>query len=1246
MPRLIISLFGFPHISLDGTPIEVRTVRAIPLMAYLAIEGGSQSRESVANLLWTDVGQTQALAALRTTLWRLKSAGLAAWIKIDRDTITLTHLGSIQIDIVDFQDLLDKCTHHGHPPTQVCPDCLPLLAEAVELYQGEFMAGYNLSKAPAFDEWRMQQSELLQTFYFNALERLVKGHRTFGDINQAIQYARRWLVSDRLNEDVHLQLMQLYGSTGQRAAAIAQYRHFKNTLSRELGLEPSEEITSVYKHLLSGKAIPRASEVLVSPIFLIADIEKVASSWDQDGLQRKQILDQYTQIVKDTALRFGGHIIQQTEDNITILFEKGQPLHCAVASHRNFKRADWGLAGPPDIRMALYAASVNNDRSTNFASITHIASTLLSISWGGQIVFTDQTLRCLDLPMGSRISDLGVHLLKDVEEPVHVYELLHPHLISREHPPLQSITQHLPNIPTQFPPFIGRETELNDLTRLLGSPDCRLISLVGPGGVGKTRLAIQLASQQVEHFTDGIYFIPLAPIQNPEHIPITLAEVLKFSFYGAKNLFDQLFVYLHRKHILLIFDNFEHLIKGNEFLTDLLSATHKLKILVTSRERLNLISETIFEVPGLHVPPAEETEFLENYSSIALFLQNAQRISPGFNIKNNQRAIIRICQLVDGLPLGIMLASSWVRALNCQEIAIEIENNIDFLETSAPDIPTRHRSLRAVFDHSWQLLSEEDRRILPRLSIFPGAFTSEAAQEVSKASPLALAVFVDKSLLRRGQGDRYEMLETFHQYAFGKLEAIREEYLSTLERYCDYYAGFLVKKQEEINTPTQRQALNDIIEELENIRAAWSWAVEHDRWGFINRVKEPLLAFHVMVGHFNEGREFFQIALLKLNGLSDPALDLLRASMQQREAWMAFRIGHLHEGVDRLNKSLSTFRALGSQWDIALTLMFLAEANRTFGNYQAGKEVIEEGLQILLSGNLPRSNYVLSFTAHCQSVLGAILIEMGKYDEAQTILQASLNMHGQLGTRYGSIHPLSGLGKLANIRGDYLKSRDLFLQALSIAMEMSDQRGVAVLQNNLSDISDKLGNEAEAYQYLISALTLFKKTGDRRLTAIGLNNLAYHQLKVHQNYSEAISHYYESIDLFTHIGDLRGMAYTFYDLSKVYLKLDSAVDARQCCSQALSAAISHGSTPLILHALLGYVDLFAFEHEYERALRLCYLVLNHPQTEPDTRQRANASLVEIEPLLPPDKIEAARLWGQSTRLQEIIDQTLAEIVLQ
>ncbi len=642
MPRLIISLFGSPHISLDGIPIEVRTIRAIPLMAYLGIEGGSQSRESVANLLWTDVGQKQALAALRTTLWRLKSAGLAPWIKIDRDTITLTHLGSIQIDIVDFQDLLDQCTHHGHPPTQVCPDCLPLLAEAVELYQGEFMAGYNLSKAPAFDEWRMQQSELLQTFYFNALERLVKGHRTFGDINAAIHYARRCLVSDRLNEDVHLQLMQLYGSTGQRTAAIAQYKHFKNTLSRELGLEPSEELTSVYKHILSGKAIPRASEVLVTPIFLIADIEKVASSWDQDGLQRKQILDQYTQIVKDTALRFGGHIIQQTEDNITILFEKGQPLHCAVAFHRNFKRAEWGLTGPPDIRMALYGSTVNNDQSTNFASITHIASTLLSISWGGQIVFTDQTLRCLDLPMGSRISDLGVHLLKDVEEPVHVYELLHPHLLSREHPPLQSITQRLPNIPTQFPPFIGRETELNDLTRLLGSPNCRLISLVGPGGVGKTRLAIQLASQQGEHFPDGVYFIPLAPIQNPEHIPITLAEVLKFSFYGAKNLFDQLFVYLHRKHILLIFDNFEHLIKGNEFLSDLLSATHKLKILVTSRERLNLISETIFEVPGLPVPPSEETEFLENFSSIALFLQNAQRISPGFNIKNNQRAIIRI----------------------------------------------------------------------------------------------------------------------------------------------------------------------------------------------------------------------------------------------------------------------------------------------------------------------------------------------------------------------------------------------------------------------------------------------------------------------------------------------------------------------------------------------------------------------------------------------------------------------------
>jgi predicted ATPase/tetratricopeptide (TPR) repeat protein/class 3 adenylate cyclase len=1142
---------------------------------------------------------------------------------------------------MEFQDLVNKCSTHGHPPSQICLYCIPALTEAVELYHGEFMAGFNLSKAPAFDNWRMQQSEWLQNLYLNALENLVRGHRTFGDFNQAIHYARIWLVSDPFNEPAHLQLMQLYGITGQRTAAIVQYKHFKTILTRELGLDPSAEITKLYKQILGGTTTPRASEKLVTPIFLIADIEKPATFWAQAGAKKQEILTSYTNIVKEVSRRFGGHILQQAEDSITLLFENGQPLHCAVSIHMNLKKFVWGQTGPPNIRMVLYTTTVDEGSSSNFAMITHTASSLLSISWGGQIVFTEQTLRLLDLPAGSRIKDLGIHTLNDIEGPLHIYELLHPHLPSIEHPPIQSLARHLDNFPQLFPTFIGRETELSELTQLLESPDCRMISLVGPGGIGKTRLSIQFATQQAVHFSDGVFFISLAPIQDPDLIPIILADVLKFSYYGPKNYSEQLGGYLHRMNMLIVFDNFEHLrIGGDEFLAKLITQTHHLKILVTSRERLNLIGETIFEVPGLPVPHLGEDENPEDYSSIKLFLQNARRIFPGFKLDNNLAAIVRICQLVDGLPLGILLASSWVRALKCNEIALEIEKNIDFLTISAPDISPRHRSLRAVFDHSWLLLSEEDRRILSRLSIFRAAFTTNAAQAVCNASPLTLAVFVDKSLLRLRKDYRYEMMDTFHQYASGMLEASPEELTITSEKYFDYYTDFLVRKEVELNTSFQRQALDEFVAEFENIRSLWNWAVEHNRWNFIDKVKEPLLFYHVMICHYTEGRDLFRMAFLKLKQLNDPDRDLLRASMQQRDAWMAFRNGFTKESITRLAESLATFRAAGVLWDTAMALLFLAEANRTLGNFQVAKEYVDEGLQILNGDSLPKTNMVVAFTAQCQSVLGAILIELGKFDQAQTSLQSSLDSNNRIGAPYGSIQPLAGLGKLAYLQGEFVHARDLYLQALDTASELSDQRGMALLHNNLGAVYESMGDDAESYKHVLSALKLCKETGDRRLMAIVLNNLAYHKIRFLQNPPEAIRSYHESLEIFSEIGDLRGITYTFYDLSFAYLMVGLMDEARHCCSQSLHTAMTLDSTPLILHTLHGYANLFDKLQERERALRLCYLISAHPKTEPDTHKRVTALIAEIEPNLSTDRAEAASLWGQSTNLQDVIDQIL------
>ncbi|OGO62315.1 MAG: hypothetical protein A2032_07245 [Chloroflexi bacterium RBG_19FT_COMBO_49_13] len=1242
MPHLTISLLGPPQIAQDGVPIKIPTYRLIPLIAYLAITGTSQTRETLASLLWSESSLTHALASLRTTLWRLKSAGLEDWIKLENNEISLNYQKTIEIDVLDFKAKINNCTSHGHPPSQICLFCIPALTEAIELYHGEFMSGFNLSKAQAFDDWRLQESEALQILYLDALEKLVRGHRTFGDFNMAIQYARTWLRQDRYNETAQYALLQLYLITGQRAIAINQYKRYKDFLSHELGIQPSEEINTLYKQILSGRVTPLAAQKVKTPIFLIADIEKADVYWAQSGNNKDNILSLYHAIFKDTSKRFGGQILQRSEDSITMLFENGQPLHCAVTIHLKIKKTDWGETGPPNIRMVLYSTATEDDRHNNFSMITRAASSLLSISWGGQIVFLEQTLRVLDQPPGSKIKDLGFHTLMDIKGPVHVYELIHPHLPAIEHQPLQSGNPQSINFPNLTPAFIGREAELKQLVGLIESPAGRLISLVGPGGVGKTRLAVQFATQIAGQFPDGIFFISLAPIQDPDLIPIILADILKFSFYGPRDHNEQLGNYLHRMNALLVFDNFEHLrLEGAKFLAILLDRTHSLKILVTTRERLNMLAEMTMEVRGLSVPPSELTDNAESYSSIRLFLQNAKRISPRFILEDNTSAIIHICQLVNGLPLGIILASSWVRAYSCMQIAEEVEKNFDFLANSASDLAPRHRSLRAVFDTSWELLSTDERLILSRLSIFPVAFTTQAALEICAASPHILTALLDKSLLHF-ENNRYVMLETFHQYALGKLEGLVEEYGATKAKFIDYYAEFCRQKDQGLYTPHQRQALDDMISEIENIRTAWNWMVEYDRWDVIDKFQRPLLTFFVMFGYFVQGREFYRLALTRLNSLNDPTLGLIRASMQQHEAWMTIRIGFVNEGLLGLTASLEAFHHYNSAWDIVMSLMLLADAHRILGNVNQGKKIIEEALQLIQDSDFPASNYLVALTANCQSILGTIWIELGDYEQARSILQTSLATHRRIGTYYGTILPLNGLGKLAYLKADFIQSRDLYQQALETATKIYDQRGMALIHNNLGAVYENMACPTESYHHVLTALKICKETGDRRLIAIILNNLAYHQLRYLRHPSEAIRTYHESIEIFSDLADLRGVTYSYYDISKAYLQVSLLDEARNYCLRSLITAMTLDSIPLVLHALHGFANLYANVDDPEWALRLCNLIENHPQIESDTQKRVIVSRVELETRLPPEIIQAARKWGDSSNLQDVIDQILAK----
>lgn len=393
----------------------------------------------------------------------------------------------------------------------------------------------------------------------------------------------------------------------------------------------------------------------------------------------------------------------------------------------------------------------------------------------------------------------------------------------------------LPIPPT---PIIGREDELGGISHLLANADCRLISLIGPGGIGKTRLGIEFATRQRGLFPDGVHFVPLASVNSAGSIVPAIADAFAFSFSGPSDPKEQLFDHLShtiRNSALLVLDNLEHLLAQSpaaaDLVAEILQRIPTVRILCTSRERLNLQGEWTFDLRGLIIPPPDAADDIEQFSAAAMFVQAARRTSARFQLSEADRPhLFRICRLLEGIPLALELAAAWVGVLSCEEIAREIESNIDFLTTSMRNVPERHRSLRATFDHSWRLLTDEERDILSRLSIFHSGFDRSAAANVSGATLPVLSSLVSKSLMRRTEAGRYDLHEVIRQYASEHLEADPARCDETCARHCEYYMKFAAEHETKLKSAAQQESMRELTVELDNLRAAWMWGVEHDKF--------------------------------------------------------------------------------------------------------------------------------------------------------------------------------------------------------------------------------------------------------------------------------------------------------------------------------------------------------------------------------------------------------------------------------
>lgn len=778
------------------------------------------------------------------------------------------------------------------------------------------------------------------------------------------------------------------------------------------------------------------------------------------------------------------------------------------------------------------------------------------------------------------------------------------------------------NLPVPPAPLLGREHELLALNQLLADPHCRLLTLVGPGGIGKTRLALQAATQRQAAVAHGVAFISLAPLTGHEQMITAIADSLGFVLYGATDRADQLVHYLHEKALLLVLDNFEHLLADElsvALVGDLIGGAPKLKLLVTSREPLHLQAEWVFEVQGLPIPESEEPGELEASSAVKLFLQRARQARVGFNLSAaDHLAVLQICQLVEGLPLGIELAAAWVLTLSCQEIARELERSLatpqqgmDFLVATTRDIPERHRSINAVFDHSWKLLSAEEQRVLRQLSVFQGGFEREAATFVAGASLALLSALVAKSLLRRTNTStgRYDWHELVRQSALARLQADPQEYRESRDRHCQYYTALLERRGLALKGSDRPAVVTELIADIANLRLAWNWAAIRPHAGALSQAADTLFWLYESRSNCREGVPLFGQAVQSLQaneeaitGLAsnnEPARRLALGQTLNYQGFFCFRQGQHPQGRELLQHSLTLLRPVADGGDLAAraalsdATAFLGTVTAVMGDYPEGRNLLHEGLL------LKRALGDRWGTAFCLRQLGLAAYSLGEYVEAHRLLGESLVLSREMRNSWAIASSLNALGMVAYAQGTYQEAQQLLEEGLAFSQTLEDRYNIAVGLNGLGLVNQALGNEGVAQQFFEESMAIWREIGAQ--------------------------------------GDL---AETLNNLGQTMLALENLPEARRCFLKALAVTEETRVLPVALDALTGLAAWHAQAGTAERALELALHVRQHPASTPKTRAQVERLQEKIKPDLPPRVRATMHSQVQSKSFETLVKELL------
>jgi predicted ATPase/Tfp pilus assembly protein PilF len=655
---------------------------------------------------------------------------------------------------------------------------------------------------------------------------------------------------------------------------------------------------------------------------------------------------------------------------------------------------------------------------------------------------------------------------------------------------------------------------------------------------------------------------------------------------------------------------------GPALLVEILRSAPGVTLLVTSRERLNLHEEWVYDVGGLTYPvngaakgfTASQAEKPECYSAVQLFLQSARQAHRRFTLSaTNVPHVLRICQMMEGMPLGVELAAASVRAHSCAEIVAEIERNLDILATSLRNVPERHRSIRATLEHSWQLLTQEEKGLFARLSVFRGGFHRDAAIAIALATPATLLALADKSLIRNTSSNRYDVHELLRQFADEKLGADPDAQEETEIRYIHHLAEFLERKSAHLQGTLQSEALLEIDAEIENARQAWRLAAAR---GFAHEIElsiESLYCFHDFQCRFQEGVELFALVTDQWDG--DLRETVAFGKALSRQGALLHHLGLYQQARAYLEQSLALFERSMVESEQVFCLILLANVARSLGQHKETEQLARKSLD--LSRRIgDRWGTTLSLY-----LLAMIRYRAGDVTQAEALSDESLAIARESRNSRLIMQPLNGMGDMACHRGDYARAQVLFEECLSLSRELGALFSAAVHLNNLGTVYHMLGKYTEARSFYQESLDICRQIGDQSGQAIALSNLGEIAYALGDNH-KAQAFYQKGLSIGRNIQDQWTIMACLNNLGEIACTLENYRGAQTYFAEAIETAIQTQTLPIVLKALVNLAVLFAKQGQADRAAALAELARRHPACEQIDQEKAGRLFDEMG-LTPP-----------------------------